>query len=312
MSAELPAFMIAGERRCGTSALANALTHHPRICVIPNRDRGYFLDDYARRDLRSGTRKSWEMTHSLQDYAQLFSDHVGANALLGEKSADYLFHPTALQRIRENLPNVKLIVILRHPEARAWSHYVNEVGKGRERYPWEKAIRDESRRMEDPYLRNHLCYLARSRYESSLAELFRVFEPDRVKLVILEEFIQDILRHTNDVISFLNEESLEDLDLAESEKNPNRRLQPRDFVSRNAILWRLAWLNFDLANKLGSRLPLGKQEQRRTANWLKSPCFFVASRSTMTKRERALIEGKFESTVQAVEEILGRPIHAWR
>ena len=98
MTMPLPSLVIAGERRCGTTSLANSLSAHPEIFIHSKRDSGYFVDAHIRK---GGPQIDWDATHSISDYEGFFSDATGANkAVVGEKSADYLFlrpHTKGLQ-----------------------------------------------------------------------------------------------------------------------------------------------------------------------------------------------------------------------
>ena len=85
----LPSLVIAGERRCGTTSLANSLSAHPEIFMHSKRDSGYFVDVHIRK---GGPQIDWDATHSIPDYERFFSDATGTNkVVVGEKSADYLF-----------------------------------------------------------------------------------------------------------------------------------------------------------------------------------------------------------------------------
>lgn len=66
----------------------------------------------------------------------------------GEASTDYILYPHALRSISEILPNAKLILILRNPVDRAYSHYQHTVRIGRESLIFENAIEKESERID--------------------------------------------------------------------------------------------------------------------------------------------------------------------
>jgi hypothetical protein len=58
----------------------------------------------------------------------------------GEATPYYIFHPLVPDRVYKLFPNVKLIVLLRNPVDRAWSHYHHEVRGGFEQLSFEEAI----------------------------------------------------------------------------------------------------------------------------------------------------------------------------
>ena len=63
--------------------------------------------------------------------------------LTGEASIHYIFYPTVPRRMKEDLPDVKLIVILRNPVDRAYSHYHMILRIYHDAFSFEKAIESE-------------------------------------------------------------------------------------------------------------------------------------------------------------------------
>ena len=111
----LPNFLIIGAPRSGTDFLFYSLASHPRIFIAKNREVHYFDRNYDKG-------LSW--------YENYFS-HCDPDQLIGEKTANYFVTPECASRIKRTLDNVKLIVILRNPIERAYSHYRNWVGSGK-------------------------------------------------------------------------------------------------------------------------------------------------------------------------------------
>ena len=63
--------------------------------------------------------------------------------IYGEKSTNYLESKTSAHRIKENIPNVKLIFMLRNPIERAYSNYLWTKKNNLEQLSFEKAILKE-------------------------------------------------------------------------------------------------------------------------------------------------------------------------
>lgn len=110
---QLPVFIIGGAQKAGSTWLARMLGHHPDL-YVPAKELHFFdLDEnYARG-------KAW--------YADKFAD-APAGQIRGEKTPDYMFVERAdgarfpaADRIREMLPEVKLLFVLRDPVTRAIS-----------------------------------------------------------------------------------------------------------------------------------------------------------------------------------------------
>ena len=78
----------------------------------------------------------------------LKSEMSDSDMQTGEASPSYVFHPLVPQRIKDALPNVKLVLLLRDPVARAYSHYQGNLRKGQEDLTFEQAIDQEESRLE--------------------------------------------------------------------------------------------------------------------------------------------------------------------
>lgn len=168
----LPTFLIIGAQRCGTTSLYDSLTGHPSILPALRKELHYFDNNYDK---------------CLEWYKAFFplrlpreTNSTANPPLRGEATPYYIFHPRAHQRIADVLPNAKLIVVLRNPVDRAYSHYWHEVRMGYEHLSFEEAIAKESERtgrevhdlLRDEQYRSvehqHFSYLNRGIYHQQL------------------------------------------------------------------------------------------------------------------------------------------------
>jgi hypothetical protein len=130
-----PNFLIAGVMKGGTTSLFHYLVQHPDVLPPFRKEIKYFGCNYFKGD-------AWYRAHfPLQ---QKLSDGI---KLTGEASPYYIYHPTAHKRIADNLPQIKIIIILRNPAERAYSHHQHMVRVGREPLSFEDAIRAEPERL---------------------------------------------------------------------------------------------------------------------------------------------------------------------
>src|SRR5580765_8161584 len=106
-------FVIAGTQKGGTTALASYLYEHPEICVAGAKEVHFFDTDSL---FRAGT---------VPDYAAYHARFhpAGRERILGDATPIYMYWEPAPQRIWQYNPAMKLIVILRDPAARAFSHW---------------------------------------------------------------------------------------------------------------------------------------------------------------------------------------------
>ena len=104
-----PDFIIIGVQKGGTTSLFNYLSQHPQISLSRVKEVHYFDVGY-----QFGV--EW-----YQQFFPLEKDRHGK--LVGEASPYYIFHPLAAQRIKQDLPSIKIIILLRNPIVRAYSNF---------------------------------------------------------------------------------------------------------------------------------------------------------------------------------------------
>jgi hypothetical protein len=206
----LPDYLIIGVQRAGTTSLHRYLVQHPAVVTLL-RTKGvhYFDTNY-------GKGMDWYASHfPTSIYGHYLRARHGVRLMTGEASPYYVFHPQVPHRVARHLPDVKLILLLRDPVQRAYSHYQHEVARGFETLSFEEAIRAEPERLAgererllaEPFYNSfayqHHSYLARGHYDDQLATWRSLF-PDRQLLVLSSErFFAEPDRAFRRVLGFL-------------------------------------------------------------------------------------------------------------
>jgi hypothetical protein len=139
----LPDFIIIGAQRCGTTSLYNYLTQHPLILSALRKEVHYFDNNFHKGV--SWYQAFFPLISLRNGYAKILS--IDNSHLTGEATPYYLFHPLTPKRIAGLLPQVKLIVILRNPVDRAYSHFLHATRMGFETLSFKEAIAREAERV---------------------------------------------------------------------------------------------------------------------------------------------------------------------
>lgn len=128
-------FLIAGAQKAGTTALWHFLRQHPQI-HMPEKKELHFFDNENIDWLNP-------------PYNQIHGEfgHVAAGQICGEATPIYTYWLPSMPRIRAYNPDMKLIVILRDPVMRAFSHWRMETARGNETMAFSNAIREGRRRV---------------------------------------------------------------------------------------------------------------------------------------------------------------------
>src|SRR5690348_6863383 len=133
----LPDFLVIGTQRGGTTSLYHYLQAHESIAPSSIKEIHFFDRKYARG-------LAWYRGHFPTGAEKWYAQRLRRQAFVtGEASPVYLFHPHVPARVKQALPAVKLIVLLRNPVDRAYSQYYHAVELGLETRPFEEAIGDE-------------------------------------------------------------------------------------------------------------------------------------------------------------------------
>lgn len=239
----LPSFLVAGTQRSGSSSLYEYLVNHPAVGRSIIEEVHYFDWNYTR-----GMR--WYRGHfptsAKAAYLKLRS---GSPAITGEATPYYIFHPLAPQRIANDLPDVKLLVTLRDPVDRAYSHYSHERTMGLEPLSFDEALDQEELRLEgevekilkEPTYRGfnhqHFSYFSRGLYAGQLEHLYSLFPRERVFVVTSDELAKDPASAYARAIAFLG---LPPHTLAKFPKHSTGSYAPMEQTARERLTARYA------------------------------------------------------------------------
>ena len=126
--------------------------------------------------------------------------------LTGEATPYLLFHPLCPERVRAVVPGVRLVVLLRDPVDRAYSHYRHERRLGHEDLGFREALQLERERLSDRsdwFAHQHHSYVARGEYVIQLRRWLEAFPTEQFLFVESEEMFSYPATATNRVLEFL-------------------------------------------------------------------------------------------------------------
>jgi Sulfotransferase domain len=205
-----PGFLIIGGQRCGTTSMYRTLSRHPAVLKVMRHKGVHYFDTGYDKGL------DWYRAHfPLERTADAVERRLGVRPLTFESSPYYMFHPLAAERITADLPDVKVLVLLRDPVERAYSAHAHELARGFEDQDFETALALEDSRLEgeaerliaDPTYRSHAHqhhgYLQRGRYIEHLERLEKTFGRDRIHVVDSHRFFTDPEPVHDEVLAFL-------------------------------------------------------------------------------------------------------------
>jgi hypothetical protein len=200
-----PSFLIIGCQKCGTTSLYNYLIQHPNVAAAKKKEIHFF-------DFHYGHGYEWYKKH----FPAPNGSKDNKRLITGEATPYYVFHPHVPSRAKESLPNIKLILLLRDPVERAFSHYKYHVKLNIEPLSFEEAVKTETERTAgewekmlrdgryQSYNLQMYSYLARGVYFSQLERWFAHFPREQILLLKSEELFNNPERVFSDAVHFLD------------------------------------------------------------------------------------------------------------
>lgn len=202
----LPQFVCVGTLRAGTTWLDAMLGQHPRV-VLPREKETMFFSNHYDRGL------GW--------YEALFRGG-GPDCVAGEICPVYFSHPRALERIRRDLPGVRVLLMLREPLSQIGSIYRLWLARGYRDRPLDELIVSEP------------CLLDDVRYATRLARCRELFGPQRVGAFFFDDLKADPEGFLTGVQAFLG---LEPHVPADVRGAVNAAGRPRSMLLSRALAW---------------------------------------------------------------------------
>lgn len=175
-----PTFVVIGAKKAGTTSLHRYLSAHPEIWLPRDKRIEFFSTE--RWDRGPG----W--------YEAQFAPSRGCTAW-GEISTSYTRYPIVADvpaRMRQVMPDVQLIYLLRDPIERLVSHYRHARVEG-----WVDTNIDEAVRS------NPAEFVARSRYHLQISRYLEHFDPAQILLVTSEALRDDRMATMARIFGFL-------------------------------------------------------------------------------------------------------------
>jgi adenosyl cobinamide kinase/adenosyl cobinamide phosphate guanylyltransferase len=196
-----PEFLVVGTAKSGTSFLAkDYLCQHPNI-FLPNSNEFYFFSNLRDFCGPYDQAKKKLVTHDAEDYFDNFQA-AQPGQKIGEVATEYLYcYKEAIPNIKKYLgEEVKIIIILRDPIKRAFSHYRHMVTKREEPLDFREAIEAQKERKEKRW-RLTYQYTELSKYYEQVKAYRDNFK--QVKVLIFEDLVRNPKAFINEIYDFL-------------------------------------------------------------------------------------------------------------
>ena len=299
----LPNFFVIGAAKAGSTALHGALSEHPQLFMSAVKEPKFFMSDGSPPAPPRGPGDAHSLREAVwrrHDYEQLFAA-APPGCLKGESTPFYLADFAAQRRIRAEVPEAKLIAVLRDPVDRAYSNWTHLWSDGLEPISdFIAACAEEDRRVEAgwaPFWR----YRSLGLYGRQLEHLYTLFPREQVHVLRYKELVDHPHAALARICAFLGVSSAEVAEVPAA--NVSTYVPPTRYAALLQLVVRGgAALGSFFPPQLWRRAsgPLLTALQRRHRN-----------RPELSQDERAYLIRYFVDDIRLLEQVTGRSYSDW-
>ena len=251
----LPDFLVIGVKRCGTTSLFHNLPKHPAILDSHHDGIGFFNDNY-----QLGV--NWYRSFFPTIFSRNKIIRKYGNCKTFDVTTRYIEDKTTLKRIKELIPDVKIIVMLRNPVDRAYSQFNVSVKEKVETRNFHDAMNEEIEDLKNNNIeenfeiaKNEFDYIKKGMYALQLKPWFDTIPKDNIGIFSTEEFKNNSQETYNGIFKFLgiNNFGIEKNEIMEKGKYLPMKDDTRDLLLdfykiHNEKLFKLINKKFDWEN----------------------------------------------------------------
>jgi hypothetical protein len=294
-----PNFFLVGAPKCGTTSIAGALEQHRDVFPVIVKEPNFFNADLRIEDAMTTPKllvgRVGKRHHAVirdeSAYLRLY-EQAGAYKAVGDYSVNYLRSKVAPRAIRARVPHAQIIVILRNPIERAFSHFLMDCRIGRVNDPFgvvlDRHIRDVGRAAG-----HYENYIEGGLYADQIRRYVEVFGRDKVLILLYDDVVADFLDAVQRIFEHIGVWPI-DIDTV---------------ATNRAMVAKSPSLNF-LLNKSGLKELIRRHVPRRLKDEAKK-IYYEKSQSRLGDTERSRLAELYRDDIGRVAAFIGRDLDHW-
>jgi len=270
-----PNLFIVGAPKAGTTFLYEKLKSHPELFFPKIKELNYFSFD----ELMSLSYYKDYKIKDVKKYLNFYKKNTSQKYLI-DPSVSYFSFSNVPNKIHDFNPNSKIVIILRNPIKRAFSHHQMDVRMGYSKLDIKSYI---SLGKKDPHF---IQYIQNSLYFENISAFLKVFKRENICILMLEEIELDI----NKLFSFL--EISNDATQQEFGERVNENKVATNFISR------YMQKNRDVVSILKMFVP------KKTSDYFKQFFYKKGIAKKMDKETYNLLYSCFKNDIENLSSLL--------
>jgi len=308
-------FIIVGAAKAGTTSLYHFLAQHPEVYMSPIKEPNYFADDIDLTALRPEVQSRMKLLNipewlrgdmknhihrafirDPRQYEALFRFGDAAH-VRGEASASYLYSATAAKNIAAYNPSAKIIMVLRNPVERAYSHYLMDQRMAVTDLSFEEALAADAAQRPKSWGSTSL-YLELGCYSQQVQRYLESFPKENILILLHEELRNNTADTLRRVFSFLQVDLTAEVATGEAHNTAA--------VPRNTLVKKLIGVNW-------FRVTVRRALKRTfLKKFIKHTLFTKAEGETLSPKTAAQLRNYFHDDIAALERLLQTDLSAWQ
>lgn len=223
-----PDFFIVGAAKAGTTALQQMLGMHPDIYMSPIKEPNFFYNDIPTSELRKPLQEKLKKENAeqwikdgmhgelwnafLTDehlYQHLFSKAL-PNQMCGEASVSYLYSNNAAKNIFNYNPKAKIIIMLRNPAERAWSHFQMEMRMGLTNGNFKESFDKYNDKLNAAWGKDPI-FLTGGFYYHQVKRYLDIFPKEQVLICLYDDYKRNAETTLKNILSFIGASTTKEL-----------------------------------------------------------------------------------------------------
>jgi len=314
MSTPLPNFFLAGTVKSGSTSLYYFLDEHPGIYMSPIKEPHFFsagdmnydqfrplikkraesfdLQAYLRKNVKRKVHRAY--ITQWDDYIQLFRD-VKNETRIGEASTSYLWAPGAAKRIHDRIPDAKIIIVLRNPVERAFSHYLMDIKNELASGSFSEALKADDA-IEKPSWGKCAMYVQSGMYASQVQRYYDTFPEKQILVVLFDELKKDPANTVQLIYRFL------DVDPS---------FKPDFSVKHNASFLPAGKWSGRMINNIFLRKLVIDRVGQKVKEPLKKIFFKTTGLPVMNEEEKSALHRTFEKDIVSLQKLINKDLSPW-
>ena len=282
-------FFIVGAPKAGTTSLFYYLNKNKGICMSSIKEPNFF----SSQDLK--IQKIYYdslILDNLKEYERIFTPK-NKQQIIGEASVSYLFYPNVANRIFDYNPRSKIIIILRDPVERAFSHYSMDLRLGHVKQSLDELFDLGLNNKDNLFFQQ---YILLGQYYEQVNRYIEVFGRENICVKFYDELKLDASSFYSDILKFLQQENDHNIDF-------NQPFNKSKLPSNKFIKWLYSW---PIIRKISLIFfPLSVIEFINIK-------FFKENNNIITNDLKSKLHSFFLEDIEKLEKLLSKDLNSWK